>query len=382
LGEWNELMFELIGIAGAEPGPSKVRTSAAKLRVGLGNKLAFPTPLVAYDLPWSTISIERAKRIYDFLDGMGISVAGLRSEFTEVSDESESQTVSDRIQPLDLEVPPPPLCPYRPERYGLDLIDLREARLVDVRLLAARNALGLSRYTPDMMRRWDRRASKMADDDAMAFGGMNAMHWPPDISSKDKLCKKIHQLRILSAPAILGVSVEAAHVSQNLDWLVDSGADFLTIVASDWPETEAMALARLIAGVSDRLQEHGRDGLGPVRLMVVPPSEVTVLDVIKLLSLGADLVAVDGWCREFLEVRKVGLGAADWAETALGVRSSALVNEENAIDFTPLESRLALLRETLDGMGIADVGELGRQQLINYSHDPAMRMRGVREVLA
>lgn len=369
-------MFEFLGATASSMGPVRPRTSSARLRVPFSKTAAFPTPLIAYDLPWATISIARARKIYDFLDGLGIATAGLRSEFTESIDEADGAALSDKAMPLDLEVPPPPVCPYRPERYGLDLIDVREARIIDLRLFALRDEMGLARYSPEMMRRWDCRAAKMADHDVMAYGGMNATHWPPDVSAKPNLARKIQQLRCLNERALISISMEACWIEENLEWIIDSGADIVTLMAADWPEDRARELAQLVVRTVDRLPElqaktsalaQNASALETVKLMVVPPSVVSALDVVKLLALGANMVAVDGWCREFLQVRRQGISASDWAAVNLGVRSDGLASDEDTLELAPLESRLALLRETLESLDVTDVGELNRGHLIDYA---------------
>lgn len=365
-------MFENIGLGIAEVGPVRIRTNSVKLRIPFGKTTAFPTPLVAYDLPWATTTTERALRIYECLDGLGIAAAGLRSEFTETMDEGDGAILSDKVMPLDLEVPPPPVCPYRPERYGLDLVDILEARIIDIRLYSLRNELGLARYSPEMMRRWDRRAAKMADMDVRAYGGMSAMHWPPDIQSKSNLSKKIQQLKGMNERVLISVSVIANTLNDNMEWLVESGADIVTLMAADWPESKADELAYLVMHTAERLKNFRRQNSAvdpdndDIKLMVVPPSVISAADVVKLLAMGANLVAIDGWCREFLKVRKQGLSASDWAAANLGVRSDILGKEDEQLEFAPLENRLLLLREILEGLDITDVRELNRRHLIDY----------------
>lgn len=382
-------MFEFLGAVSASVGPVRPRTSSARLRVPFNKMVAFPTPLIAYDLPWATISIERARRIYDFLDGLGIGTAGLRSEFTESVDEGEGAILSDKAMPLDLEVPPPPVCPYRPERYGLDLVDIREARIIDLRLFALHDEMGLARYAPEMMRRWDRRAAKMADQDVMAYGGMNATHWPPDVGEKKNLINKVRQLKNLNAKALISISVDACWMDESLEWMLESGVDIVTLMASEWPEDRARELAQLVVRTADRLAEleskppadsNSSSRLGAVKLMVVPPSVISALDVVKLLALGANLVAVDGWCREFLKVRRQGLSAADWAAINLGVRSAELANEAESLEMAPLESRLALMRETLESLNVTDICELGREHLVDFSTVAGDHISGVRSI--
>jgi hypothetical protein len=335
------------------------------------------------------INVPRAHRIYDFLDGQGIATAGLRIEFTD-RDEAASGEASTKAKPADgrtatssanppFEMPQPPICPYRPERYGLDLEDLRAARIVDVRLAAHRNALGQAVYSPQDMRRWDRRAAKAVARDTTAFGSIHALNWPPDVADRDALAGKLSQLRALAPDAIIGVTIEACWVERNLQWIIDSGVELVTILAADWPTSQPQGLAHLIVRVADQLSETARQaGHEPARLMIVPPDAITVLDVIKLLALGADLVAVDGWCRNLFEVRREGLSASDWAAINLGVLSTDLVNEENNIDFTDLENRLSMLRQTYEEMGISEVGELNRDHLVCYSEAiPGIRSMGL-----
>ena len=64
----------------------------------------------------------------------------------------------------------------------------------------------------------------------------------------------------------------------------------------------------------------------------------------------------------FISVRSI----ADIQDEADSPAHCHVSQEEEKLEFAPLVSRLALLRETLEGLDITDIRELGLEHLVNY----------------
>lgn len=377
-------MFEFLELIRPDLGKPAPRGQQARLRVAISDHVALPTPLVAYDLPWCERPPETVCYVADQLDALGIAVAGLRSEFFQ-TDDADTQDAPEL--PLSI-------CPYRPERYGLTLEDLQRARIIDVRLTAQRDSHGLPNYSAAAMRRWDRRVARMADRDMRSYGPMESLAWPPDVADLEQLPAKLKQLRELAPQAAISISIDAYRAKFDLPALLRSTPDLITLRADTWPGTHPQALAELITQAADLMSETGRptalagspDAMGSVgathagltrpSLALVPPPGVSELDVVKLLALGVQVIAIDGWCKALIQPERKHMTSAQWAAANLGVVTDA-VDREDQIDLATLHARIDLVRQWVEAAGVGSLAGLGRQHLATYG----LPLAGVRNVL-
>lgn len=344
-------------------GPQSIRAASPRLRVALTERLALPLPLIAYDLPWASIAPPRAAVVADALDALGITVAALRCELGEV----------DRTPNAAVDANPGRLCPYRPDRYGLTADDLTAAKIVDVRLAACRDPSGHFTYAPERMQRWDLRLTR-ALRNVHSHTAMPVRHWPPDVASIDKLPTKISQLRQLAPSAAICVSLETSSLDRGLPIVVRSQAELLAIRADDWSPAYGKQLAGVI--VSTRKWLNANSPI-PVRLVVVPPPSITADDVVKLLALGADMVAVDSWCGLLMD-RSPSEEADDWAVATLGVSTRPATDAAPSLKTAAIEERLGRITALVESMGVASVTELNLQHLIALDAGiPGMKCAGL-----
>ncbi len=342
-------MLASLAIATPPLGPPTIRTAVPRMRVLLDGRIALPSPWVAYELPWHQVTRVRAARFADALDGLGIAVAGLQNELSP----DEPNEPSPRLT----------ICPYRGDRYGLELADLRKAKIVDLRLAHTRGADGLPTYDAEQMRRWDRRTNRTQHSDAAPFGSMNAVCWPPDVASRTKLSGKVSQLRSLAPEAIVCVSIGPDHLQEDLPLIMDSGAQMVALRMENWPAHYADLFARRIASTRDLLERSQTDKLA---LMVIPPASIDVEDYVKILALGADLVAVDGLCISAMREPKRDVSVADWAAVTLGVATAPVLEPEPEIDLAMLAENLQSLRSVVELTGVGSVTDLQRKHLVSF----------------
>lgn len=332
------------------------------MRVAITDQLALPLPVLAYDLPWADIDAPQAAVVADALDALGITVAALQCELGETN-RQPSAAADARINRL---------CPYRPDRYGLTGDDLAAAKIVDLRLASGRHPSGKFVYGPERMRRWDLRSK--APKDARFYTAMPIRNWPPDVQSVATLPRKVSQLRQLAPSAAICVSMGADWLENGLPVVARSKADMMAIRADDWPAAHAAPLAALIVAVRRWLDANQG---GSIHLIVVPPPAIDADDVVKLLALGADLVAVDGWCSKMME-RSDAAAADDWAVATLGVSTRHTADAVSDIETTILQDRLTRLAALVESTGVATVAELSPQHLIALSPGiPGVRCAGL-----
>lgn len=358
-------MFEFLRLAHPPLGPQPVRPARLNMRVPLTDRIGLPLPLIAYDLPWSAVDAERAAIVADALDELGITVAALRCELGN-RDSQPAAGAAPQTASLSLSNR---CCPYRPERYGLRVEDLKTAKLIDVRLVAGRDAEGRFDYSPAQMRRWDLRSGRKVDRGDAFDTPMATMHWPPDVRALDRLPAKVAELRQLAPAAAICISLGTEGLELGLPLVLDSGADVLAIRADDWSPSEGSQseasqssgaqLAACITRTRQWLNTH--DGRR-VRMIVVPPPAVDAMDCVKILALGADMVAVDGWCTPILQPRPKAM-TEDWAATTLGVSTRPPPAATPEVDTAGLRSRIDHMAALIESTGAASVSELGSQHL-------------------
>lgn len=329
------------------------------MRAAVAGQIELPLPLVAYDLPWASVALPRAAIAAAALEALGLTVAALRCELGETSRPPSTAAAA----------PSGRLCPYRPDRYGLTLEDLTAAKLIDIRLASSRDTHGRFVYSAECMRRWDLRrakAPKEAHAPTASHAAMPTRHWPPDVPTTDKLPGKISQLRLLAPSAAICVSLDAGSLDAGLPLIVRCQADVLALRADDWAPAHAAQLAGLVTLTRHWLDANGRNTVG---VIIVPPPAITADDAVKLLALGADMVAVDGWCGSAME-RSPAAAADDWAAATLGVRTRTATDAISQVETTALQAQLARVVSLVESIGVASVSELSPQHLITL--DPAI----------
>lgn len=350
-------MFEFLRLAHPPLGPQPIRAARLSMRVPLTDRIGLPLPILAYDLPWSEVVSERAAMVADALDELGIAVAALRCELgnhsTEpaagASPQSSAYTLSNRF------------CPYRPERYGLRVEDLTTAKIIDVRLVAGRDSEGRFDYSPAQMRRWDLRAGRRPDTADAFDAPMPAMLWPPDVRALDRLPDKIAELRQLAPTAAISISLGTDALESGLPRVLQSGAEILAIRADDWPQADTAQLAARIAHTRQWLDANeGKK----VRMIVVPPPSAGAMDCVKVLALGADMVAVDGWCDAIMQ-QHPKVVTEDWAAATLGVSTRPAPAPVPDVDTAVLRSHIDRMAALIESTGVAHVSELGPQHLVS-----------------
>lgn len=356
-------MFEMLGLAHPPLGPQPIRTSPPRMRVAVTEQLGLPLPVLAYDLPWADVEALQAAVVADALDAIGITVAALQCELGEAN--GPPSAVADARTSR--------LCPYRPDRCGLTVDDLTAAKIVDIRLTSCRHGSGRFVYSPEQMQRWDLRLAK-ATKETHSNAAMPIPHWPPDVATTEKLAGKVSQLRHLAPAAAICVSLGADSLHTGLPIVARSKADLLAIRADHWPAANGAQLAGLILAARRWLNTN--DG-GAIRLIVVPPPTIDADDVVKLLALGANAVAVDGWCRKIL-ARSSSAAADEWAAATLGVNPRTAADAIAKVETVALEERLARIAALVESTGVASVAELGPQHLLAFDSEvPGVRHAGL-----
>jgi hypothetical protein len=203
---------------------------------------------------------------------------------------------------------------------------------------------------------------------------MHAVCWPPDVASLAALREKVDQLKILAPQAIIGVSVGVQQIKLDLPAVIASGAELVAIRTENWPAQHADQLAACVAWVRDQLDAAPQ---GAPYLLVVPPDEASGTDFVKLLALGADLIAVDLLCAELMQPPIVARTAADWAAVNLGVATIASDQREPELDLASLEESLVSLRGLVEQSGVGNVTDLNRSHLVSFGCE----IPGVRTIL-
>ncbi|WP_164104094.1 hypothetical protein [Candidatus Laterigemmans baculatus] len=363
-------MFEFLRLAHPSLGPQPIRPPRLSLRVPLTDRIGLPLPLLAYDLPWSTVDSERAARVADALDELGIAVAALGCELGT----RPSQPATAQASPAAAVALSNRFCPYRPERYGLRIEDLTAAKVIDIRLAASRDGSGRFNYSPAQMRRWDLRGARKADRNESLDVSTPTMHWPPDVRTLEELPGKVAELRQLAPAAAIGISLGLDSLELGLPIVRDAKAEILTIRADDDLQRDATtanggsstahlsaarSLANCVARTRRWLDAHGGR---QIRLIVVPPSEADAGDCVKLLALGAAVVAVDGWCKPLLAPRPPEAND-DWAAATLGVSTRPAAPATPEVDTAELQSRIERMIALVESTGVASLSELGPEHV-------------------
>lgn len=187
----------------------------------------------------------------------------------------------------------PRMVPYRPERYGLNVSDFDDARIIDVRLNVHRDRSGRFAYSVDQMHRWEAEP----DDKRPERGNWTpAATFLPDVSSIDHIGAKLNQLRALAPAAAIFVSIAPHRMESEIPKVLAAKPDGMILNLDELPLT-GMELGQLTRRARELLVNCGAAGF-PLWLV---PGAITPDDAVKLIVLGASGIAIDHWCRNLLE---------------------------------------------------------------------------------
>lgn len=231
-----------------------------------GNALPMPVPLFAYDLPWHTLSTDQGAEIARHLTE-SLVVTGL------LDLDVGGQRPEGRV-----------MCPYRPDRFGVQIHDLADAMIVDLRLTTEIGSS--SAYTMDQVRRWDRRAGSLP-----ANSLITGMRWPADVADGAALRRKVSQLRTLAPDAAIFATISPFHLDADMPQIIDAELDGMILRFDVDPRSPSAGkvIASLTATARRHLDAGGRSDMA---MWVKLPSR-SPLDAVKLLALGATAVSID-----------------------------------------------------------------------------------------
>ena len=241
-------------------------TPPSEIHRRIGDALPMPVPLFAYDLPWHKLPTELCAEVSRNLTE-ALVITGLLD--LDVGGDRPRSRV---------------MCPYRPDRFGVQQIDVSGAMIVDMRLTT--QVGWASAYTMEQLCRWDQRAASLPEETVIT-----AMRWPADVASADSLNLKVDQLRTLAPDAAIFGSISPYHLDGDIPPMIAAGLDGLILRFDVDPLSPSAGriVASLTATARRHLDTSGNSGMG---LWVVVPTR-SPLDVVKLLALGATAVSVD-----------------------------------------------------------------------------------------
>ncbi len=265
-----------------------------------GEALPLPLPLFWYDPPWYQVTLEQADNLAVAVGELDILVTAMRSDLSaphhepvfhagRTVDSSAANEESTRRRYRRI-------VPYRSERYGLTVTDFDHADIVDLRLIMARDVSGRFAYSPAQIQRWE---AAPATAPVAGGGWVPAATFPPDVVSIDHLDSKVRQLRRLANSAAVFVSMGPYRMADELPKLLASQPDGL-ILRLDEIQLEGLELAAITRRARQMMNTENHSH---VPLWVVP-GVITPDDAVKLVTLGASAVAVDGWCNELIDLTR------------------------------------------------------------------------------
>jgi len=227
-----------------------------------GEPVSLPSPLLWFDPPWYRIDVDSCLFLADALTKVGITVAcGQRDLFQQ-----------DDVDFRDFRR----MVAHRCDRSGLLYKDLRDATIVDVRLIQMRDRHGRFAYPINQLRRWANQEETQVDM------SIDAMLFPPEWISLDDMTAKIAQLRRLSGASV-SVSIDECCMAEMLPPILRARADMLVIRTSGDP----------VASIVQAKQMLNASGGGEIPLWIVPTLPLSAEDCVKCFAMGASGIAID-----------------------------------------------------------------------------------------
>jgi hypothetical protein len=259
-----------------------------------GKSVPIESPLFWYEPRWCQTDPATADVIATAVATEGVVVSALAADLV-VDDETVTflQHDVDESNDGEPEFPLPRMVPYRPERYGLQVSDFDDARMIDVRLNIHRDRSGRFAYSSEQMHRWE---AAPDDEQPMPDHWTPAASFLPDVASIDHLGAKLNQLRALSPGAALFVSIAPHRMESEIPKLLAAKPDGMILNLDELPLT-GMELGQVTRRAREILFNQGAAGF-PLWLV---PGEITPDDAVKLIVLGASGIAIDHWCRNLLD---------------------------------------------------------------------------------
>jgi hypothetical protein len=266
-----------------------------------GQTIEFDAPLFWYDPPWHDVSADAADVIATAVAELGVLVSALRRDLSDgdgepgfhVTEREQSEQDDDAGDSEDAFEPLPRIVPYRPERYGLSDRDFDAARIIDVRLLMARDPSGRFAYSPRQIQRWE---ATPADEPLAGGGWIPSATFPPDVASMQHLSSKLSQLRALSPTAAVFVSMGPHRLNKELPEIIANKPEGLILRLDELP-LDGLQLASVTRHARQVIDQAG----GEEFPLWVVPGEITPDDAVKLIACGASAVAIDEWCNSIIE---------------------------------------------------------------------------------
>lgn len=253
-----------------------------------------------YDPPWHDVDPAVALEIVKAMDTRGIVTAALGSELgvASIADQLLIRTMT----------------PYRPDRYGLNIDDLRSANVVDMRLARVRDTDGRYAYSREQLVRWlgmnpgDQDAGNEARNATIVAPG-----WPADVPELEHLGRKWKQFRSLQPSVRCAVSVPPYRLANELPRIIATAPDIVILRMDDSDEFDAVAMVQAVLLVKKLI-----DKVHPAtKLWLVPINSPAPDDCVKLYALGVDSVAIDWWCQPLLSAPpRTAMGLGDLASHA------------------------------------------------------------------
>jgi len=217
-----------------------------------GATVPIELPLFWYNPPWVNLEIEIAAALAVAVAEMDVVVSALRSDLA-VDRETPRLFLPIETDPGATPRHLPRMMPYRIERYGVAAEDFDDARLIEVHLSPSRDATGRYAYSPMQMQRWER----PGDDTPIGGGGFIAGGtFPTDIVSLKQARIKLEQLRRLSPPAAVFVSIGPYRLEEEIAAALVAMPDGI-IVGWTNRNSKAFSWRRWFGGPANRCVRRG-----------------------------------------------------------------------------------------------------------------------------
>ncbi|MEM6981012.1 MAG: hypothetical protein AAF539_15230 [Planctomycetota bacterium] len=222
--------------------------------------------------PWTSWPTDLAAAVARQLDRRGIGFEALR---VELGDWQPEQSTTHRI------------TPYRHDRYGLSDNDFDDTRLIQWQLSTRSELETQWWYDRDRLMRYEQ-----ADAPEPANLVLPSMAFAPDVADPNAIGKKLEQLKQLSQSSV-GITVDDDDFNSYQPIITQCGADVITWVRPNGIET-ADAFLHALMRFRKSIQTCDAKAR-PLWFVDTRYPNLAIIDVIKLVSLGATAVAIDAW---------------------------------------------------------------------------------------